>query len=51
MSWINDHCTDGRLGICTERRARGILTLHDSCWPPCRRKMAATKYLVSEVLA
>lgn len=45
MTWINDHCDNGRIGIWTERRARGILTLHATCEPPCPHKICATAYL------
>lgn len=44
MTWIDDHCTDAR-AVLSERRARGILALHESCEPPCPRKRAAAAYL------
>lgn len=45
MSWTHDHCDNPHIAAINERRARGILTLHAACDPPCPRRTAAVAYL------
>lgn len=41
MSWVKDHCEKRPPTVTSERRARGILTIHRTCEPPCPRRLGA----------
>ncbi|WP_067710665.1 hypothetical protein [Nocardia yamanashiensis] len=45
VSWVDDHCGNGRIVPITRERADGILALHESCEPPCPRRISAREYL------
>lgn len=43
-SWVQDYCDDGNMPE-DEEHARGLSKLHQSCEPPCPRKVSAERYL------
>lgn len=43
-SWVQDYCEDGNMPA-DEKHARGLLKIHESCEPPCPRKVSAERCL------
>ncbi|WP_406268932.1 hypothetical protein OH799_25475 [Nocardia sp. NBC_00881] len=48
MSWVDDHCEKSPPVTMSPQWARGILHLHETCEPPCPRKLAALLRLEPE---
>lgn len=45
MTWVGDDCETLPPVTTSAERARGILTIHKDCDPPCPRKLGALPYL------
>ncbi|WP_043735619.1 hypothetical protein [Nocardia asiatica] len=43
--WVGDDCRQKPPANMPEKRAQGILAIHEKCDPPCPRKVGALKRL------
>ncbi len=43
--WVDDWCDRSQIHELDQRRAEGIMKIHETCTPPCPRVTAARLYL------